>query len=360
MSVPEKSVAALIQANFKAMKSVLPKHMTAERMARIALIETRKNPKMMQADPATLIGAIMVASQLGLEPGVQGMCYLVPYWNSSKETFDVQLQVGYKGMMELAWRSNRVGSIFPEVVRANDRFMYQLGTDPKIEHIPASGDRGPITHFYCTAKLVPSGHPQFKVLELSEVEKIRDQHSKAKTSDKGAGFAPWRDHFEAMGLKTAIRKNCKYLPSSPEFLTAIALDEMADAGIAQNLGAHLPSDMELPADFASEAVAEKTATTADKIKSDLEKAGAAGHQDEPPHPADEVEPTDPEKAPTVDQVPEAEQGDQYDLMEGAELDEVLKKANNQPHPNGIKQMIKAALVSDDLKAKRAIARRVGE
>jgi len=339
MSTPQKSVAALIQDNFKAMKSVLPKHMTAERMARIALIETRKNPLLLQSDPASLIGAIMVASQLGLEPGVQGMGYLVPYYNSHRECYEVQFQVGYKGMMELAWRSNRVGSIYAEVVRAADTFNYRLGTDPQINHIPASGDRGPITHFYCSAKLVPSGHAQFKVLELAVVEKIRDQHSKAKTKGKGSGFAPWRDHFEAMGLKTAIRQNCKYLPASPEFLTAIALDEMADAGIAQSLGNHLPSDMKLPADFANEAAAEKTATTADKIKDDLKQA----EDEAPPMPADPQE-----------------SGDAFDHMNAHQLNAALKDALKGNQTKGQIRTIEAALLSDDINGKRAVARRLGD
>jgi len=339
MNAPARSVAALISSNFKAMKSVLPKHMTAERMARIALIETRKNPRLMESDPASLIGAIMVASQLGLEPGIQGMGYLVPYYNSKRECYEVQFQVGYKGMMELAWRSNRVGSIHAEVVRAADHFSYRLGTDPVIDHIPASGDRGPITHFYCSAKLVPSGHTQFKVLELAEVEKIRDQHSKAGTTGKGAGFAPWRDHFEAMGLKTAIRQNCKYLPASPEFLTAIALDEMADAGIAQNLGAHLPDDMELPSDFTSEQAAEKTSGTVDQLKKDLMRATV-----EPPHPADTE---------TV------QHDDQCDVMTSDELDLCLEDALKENLAPGLKKVIQAAIETSDIEAKKSVARRVG-
>lgn len=341
MNQPVKSVGALIKDNFKAMASVLPKHMTAERMARIALIETRKNARLSQADPASLIGAIMVASQLGLEPGVQGMSYLVPYWNSKRECYEVQLQVGYKGMMELAWRSNRVGSIYPETVRDGDTFSYQYGTDPKIIHVPGSGDRGGITHFYCSAKLVPSGHPQFKVMELAQVEKIRDQHSKSG-KDKAQGFVPWRDHFEAMGLKTVIRRTCKYLPASPEFLTAIALDEMADAGVAQNLGAHLPSEMELPADFASENAAEKTAGTAEQIKQDLAKA-----EEEPPHPAETEPSEEPESKP-----------DAYENLGEGALNGIIKTALEKTPSGGIKNALKAALNSDDLDKKRAIVRKV--
>ena len=275
-NIPQKSVAALINSNFKAMKSVLPKHMPAERMARISLIEIRRNPKLAQADPATLIGAILVASQLGLEPGIQGMGYLIPYYNKNRKCYEVQFQVGYRGMMDLARRSGGVGMITAEAVREADEFSYRMGTDPSIHHVPAAGDRGPITHFYSVAKLVPSGHVQFRVMTLADVEKVRDLHSKANAG----GFSPWKDHFEEMGLKTLIRRNCKYLPTSPEFQKAISLDEMADAGVAQNLAAELPFDMEVPADFEGDAAKEQMDKVAGKLKDDLKQSEDLGWMDE--------------------------------------------------------------------------------
>ena len=331
-TTPQKSVAALINSNFKAMKSVLPKHMTAERMARIALIEVRRNPRLAQSDPATLIGAILVASQLGLEPGIQGSGYLIPYYNSNRKCYEVQFQIGYRGMMDLARRSGGVGMITAEVVHAADDFTYRLGTDPTISHVPAMGDRGPITHFYSVAKLIPSGHVQFRVMTLAEVEKVRDLHSKAKR-DKEGGFSPWRDHFEEMGLKTLIRRNCKYLPVSPELQKAVSLDEMADAGIAQNLSAELPFDLEVPADFESAEAAEKMNGTVDKIKADLAEA----EQELP----DQVE------AP-----------DDFDMMDRDALDNFLSRQAEQPHPAAVKKTIKSALAIDNLDIKRNLARKL--
>jgi len=319
-NVPTKSVAALINSNFKAMKSVLPQHMTAERMARIALIEVRRNPKLAQSDPGTLIGAILVASQLGLEPGIQGMGYLIPYFNKNRNCYEVQFQIGYRGMMDLARRSGGVGMITAEAVRAEDQFSYRMGTDPHIHHVPASGDRGPITHFYSVAKLVPSGHVQFRVMELTEVERVRDIHSKANAG----GFSPWKDHFEEMGLKTLIRRNCKYLPTSPEFQKAISLDEMADAGIAQNLAAELPFDLEVSAEYESDVAAEKMEGSVEKLKADLG---------------------------------ETEASDDFDLMDKVQLNSYLDGQRAGTVAPGMKKAITAAIINDDLEIKRAMIRK---
>ena len=59
------------------MAEVLPKHMDMNRMSRIALTTIRTNPKLECA--VLLMGAVMQAVQLGLEPGLLGHCYILPY-----------------------------------------------------------------------------------------------------------------------------------------------------------------------------------------------------------------------------------------------------------------------------------------
>ena len=340
-AVPQKSVEALLNANFKAIKSVLPKHMTPERMARIALIEVRRTPKLAQADPSTLIGAVLFASQLGLEPGPQGFCHLIPYWNSKRECFEVSFQLGYRGGMNLSRRSGDVGLFTAEAVHENDDFWYRLGTENVIHHVPLlDGDRGKPTHYYANAKLISSGHNQFRVMSVSQVEEVRDRFSK---SNQAGGFNPWRDNFEAMALKTCIIRNCKFLPTSAEVQKAVSLDEMADAGVSQNMAAELPFDMEIPADFESAAQAEKLETTAGKIKRDLENA-------EEPAAVDES-----------DIVPDAKGADpdDFDLMDMPALDTWLAdKKGNYDQGTMTRNLITSALKSDSLTIKRELARRI--
>lgn len=213
----------------------LPKHMTADRMARIALTEFRKTPALMKCDPATLFGAVIQCSQLGLEPGgTMGHAYLIPFENRKKGTTDVQFILGYRGMLDLARRSGQILSIEARDVCANDQFMFRYGIDSTIEHVPADGDRGELTHVYAVAKLKDGGC-QFEVLTRHQIEEIRNQSQGYKTAIKfNKSDSPWIAHFTEMARKTAIRRLFKYLPVSIEIQRAVGLDEAGEAGISQD------------------------------------------------------------------------------------------------------------------------------
>lgn len=212
----------------------LPKHMTPDRMARIALTEFRKTPALMKCDPATLFGAVIQCSQLGLEPGgAMGHAYLIPFENRKKGTTDVQFIIGYRGMLDLARRSGQIVSISAREVCANDKFRYCYGINETIEHIPADGDRGELTHVYAVARLKDGG-VQFEVLSRSQIEEIRDGSQGYRMAKKyGREDTPWISHFAEMAKKTVIRRLFKYLPVSIEIQRAVGLDEAADSGFSQ-------------------------------------------------------------------------------------------------------------------------------
>lgn len=213
----------------------LPRHMTPDRMARIAMTEFRKTPALMKCDPATLFGAVIQCSQLGLEPGgTMGHAYLIPFENRKKGTTDVQFIIGYRGMLDLARRSGQILSIEARDVCANDKFTFRYGIDSTIEHVPAEGDRGELTHVYAVAKLRDGG-VQFEVLTRHQIEEIRNQSQGYKTAIKfNNATSPWIAHFTEMARKTAIRRLFKYLPVSIEIQRAVGLDEAGEAGISQD------------------------------------------------------------------------------------------------------------------------------
>lgn len=215
----------------------LPRHMTADRMARIALTEFRKTPALMKCDPATLFGAVIQCAQLGLEPGgTMGHAYLIPFENRKRGTTDVQFIIGYRGMLDLARRSGQIVSISAREVCANDQFTYRYGLDETVEHIPAEGERGELTHVYAVAKLKDGG-VQFEVLTRAQIEDIRNASQGYKTAIKyNRQDSPWIAHFNEMAKKTAIRRLFKYLPVSIEIQQAVGLDEAGEEGFSQDNG----------------------------------------------------------------------------------------------------------------------------
>lgn len=237
----EDKVGDLITAMKPQMALALPKHINADRMARIVLTEIRRTPKLAECNRDSLLGAVMTCSQLGLEPGNSlGHAYLLPFDKRGKVNgqwqtvgIDCQLIIGYRGMIDLARRSGQIVSLSARSVFTNDRFSYRFGLDETVEHIPAEGDRGTLTHVYAVAKLKDGG-VQFEVMSRAEIEKVR---AASKAKDNG----PWVTHFEEMAKKTAIRRLFKYLPVSIEMQRAVTLDEQGEAGLPQD---HNVIDME--------------------------------------------------------------------------------------------------------------------
>lgn len=228
------TVTNLLTGQFKAIKSALPRHMTPERMCRVALNTIRRTPQLLECSPETMVAAIVEASSLGLEIDMRGQAYLVPFYNKNTGRKEVQLIPGYKGLADLAYRSGRVDSIFAEVVCENDKFRFALGLDPALEHTPSLEDRGRLIAVYAVARMKESA-PQFVVMGKGEIDKIR------KASKASSG--PWKEWEAEMWKKTAIRRLCKMLPLSPEMQRAVALDEAGEAGIVQGLGENI---LEIP------------------------------------------------------------------------------------------------------------------
>lgn len=244
---PQTIAGLLTDPKIKAQLALaLPKHMTADRLARIALTEVRKVPKLAQCDQTSFLGAIMQCASLGLEPGgALGHAYLLPFDKRSKVNgqwkttgTEVQLIVGYRGMIDLARRSGQIQSIEARAVYAKDHFEVELGLDSKIVHRPAwdAADRGELTFVYAVAKLKDGGL-QFEVMSRLEVEKIR---ARSKAKDNG----PWVTDFDEMAKKTVVRRLFKYLPVSIEIQRAVGLDEQAEAGLSQDNALVIDGDYE--------------------------------------------------------------------------------------------------------------------
>ena len=214
---PKQRVEAFLQDNKSMIASALPKHLNADRMLQVAQTAVTQNPQLLKCDTGTLFGALIKCTQLGLEPNnALGQLYLIPFNNRKQRRMDVQVIIGYKGMIDLARRSGNIESLQAMAVREGDEFSYEYGLNEHLKHVPGR-NRGDITHFYAYAKLVGGGF-QFEVLPKSDIDKIM-----ASTQSKGE-YGPWRDHYEQMGRKTMVRRLFNYLPVSIEMAQAQALD----------------------------------------------------------------------------------------------------------------------------------------
>lgn len=211
----KKSYWNMLLARKSDISAVLPRHLTAERMLRLALIAANNQPKILECEPASVIQAVVSASSLGLSIGGQfgSEAYLVPYGRQC------QLIVSYRGMISLARRSGQISTIEAHCVYENDGFEYSLGLNPKLQHSPHRGqDRGELVAVYAIARFREEGVYQLEVMWRHEVDQIR------KLSRSG-NSGPWKDHFDEMARKTVVRRLAKYLPLSADMVRAIEFED---------------------------------------------------------------------------------------------------------------------------------------
>lgn len=202
-------------------KKALPSIMTPERFTRITVSAIQNNPKLAQCSPVSFLGAMMNAAQLGLEPNTPlGQAYLIPYWNSKNKCYECQFQVGYKGMLALAYRTRMFQTIQVHTVYENDRFEYALGLEEKLVHIPAMANRGEPTFFYALYKLENGGYG-FQVMSTEDCNRVRDNYSQAAKK----GGSPWQTNYESMCKKTVLKQLLKYAPVSSDIMQAMTVDQ---------------------------------------------------------------------------------------------------------------------------------------
>ncbi|MCA7083438.1 recombination protein RecT [Cupriavidus sp. DB3] len=247
------SVKAFFESQKSTLAAVLPKHVSPDRMLKIALGALRTTPKLMECTVESLMGAVVQCSQLGLEPNTPlGHAYLIPFEKKKQQNgrwvtdkVETQIVIGYKGLIDLARRSGQVVSIAAHAVREGDHFEYAYGLDEKLEHKPAMSGRGRVVAFYAVAKLVGGGHA-FEVMSAEQVNEIRDASQNYKFA-RDKEKTVWGQHYEEMGRKTVLRRLFKYLPVSIELANASALDGLHARGESQALDNVLEGDYITPA-----------------------------------------------------------------------------------------------------------------
>lgn len=206
-----------VEAMMPAIKQALPSVITPERFSRIVLSALSNNPQLAATTQKSFLGAMMTCAQLGIEPNTPlGLGYLIPYYN--KGTLECQFQLGYKGLIQLAYRSGQISTISAHTVYSNDKFEFTLGLEPTLVHVPCmGGDRGAPVAYYATYKTKDLGYG-FEVMSVADAQAHRAKFSKAK-------FSPWDNNFDEMAKKTVLKRALKYAPISVDFQKAMAGDE---------------------------------------------------------------------------------------------------------------------------------------
>lgn len=194
----------------------LPKHLTPDRMMRVALTAVNRNPKLLGCTPESLLSGLMLCSQVGLEPDGRN-AHLIPYGDLCQVIFD------WKGLVALA-RRNGVNAT-AKLVCENDVFEVQeddgSGKSSVNHRIDYTQDRGEIFAVYSRA--VIDGVVDYEIMTRAEVEYIRQTYSRAKDADA------WKKSWGEMAKKTVIRRHSKRWPLDPDAAAAFEDEPIVEA-----------------------------------------------------------------------------------------------------------------------------------
>ncbi len=219
-----KSVGAML--NGKAMldqfSKALPKHIAPDQFARAALTAVRRTPQLALCSHDSFLLSLMTAAQAGLEVGVNGQCWILPFKG------EAQFVIGYRGLIQLAWRSDRISDIYAHAVYTGERFEVQFGDEKRLIHAPRVGKKDPSQIVAAYAVFSVQGSKTWDVMSVEEIEEIRLRSPAVRAQKK----TPWDTDYEEMAKKTVLKRLLKWAPLSREMSLAIAEDDASELGHA--------------------------------------------------------------------------------------------------------------------------------
>ena len=220
---PAKNLATFMEKHKAQIGLALPKHITADRMVRLAMTSFSQNAALQNCDLNSIFASVVVAAQLGLEIGVGGQGYLIPY--KGKATF----VPGWRGLVDLVSRAGRA-TVWTGAVYEGDKFEWALGDNPFVRHQPDgdSDDWTQITHVYAIGRVNGSQYPVIEVWTMGRI--LRHLNKFNKVGDKHYALANNRQNLEMYARKVALLQVLKYMPQSIEVQKAMDVSSAVDTG----------------------------------------------------------------------------------------------------------------------------------
>lgn len=224
---PGMTVAQFFEREIPNIAAVMPAGiMKPERMAKLAIQIWTSNPKLAACDKNSFVAALITCAQFGLEPNTPlGQCHIIAY--GGKATF----QLGYPGILDLAYRTSKYKSIYVREVYKGDEFKVTYGLFEDIVHIPS--EDGPAlgelpTHIYAVYHTKNGGYG-FEVWTWNKIMNHAKTYSKTydKKNNKFFSDSSWLTAPVAMAKKTVLIALMKYAPKSLEMSQAMEYDNTA-------------------------------------------------------------------------------------------------------------------------------------
>lgn len=216
---PIQRFRGLLEKQKSQFEMALPKHLNADRMSRLAMTAFAQNPKLLECEQKSVLGSIVTACQLGLEIGVNGQGFLVPYGGVC------QFIPGWRGLVDLVARGGR-GTVMTGVIYKDQRYTFTDGArrDLVVHNETDCEDASDITHVYAIGWVKGAEYPIIELWRMSKVLKHRDRYNKV-----GKRHYSY-ENLEMYARKIPLLQVLKYMPMSIEQQAALQLAEAQERG----------------------------------------------------------------------------------------------------------------------------------
>lgn len=221
---PINKLRAQVVALGPELKNALPSHIKLEKFQRVVMTVVQQQPDLLQADRRSLFASCMKCAADGLVPDNREAALVI--FNTKKKIDGkdvwvkaVQYMPMMAGVLKRVRNSGEIASVQAHVIYENDQFLIRRGLTDTLEHTPLfPGERGRPIGAYAVAKFKDGSEPQFEVMDLNQIEKVR-QVSKSKDGPT------WTQHWDEMARKTVFRRLSKWLPMDAETESVVRRDD---------------------------------------------------------------------------------------------------------------------------------------
>lgn len=190
------------------------------------------SPSLQDCDPATILSAGLQAVSYNLPMGgILGYCYIVGRNDRKNDRKVAQLQIGWKGYVQMALRTNQYSNIdvfevrkgeFKGFSNENMRPLVEINTSAERDDLPVEG--------YVATFTLLNGFTKTIYWSREKVEAHAKKYSDSYKSDikNGSKYSFWSVAFDEMAQKTVlIQLLRKWGIMSTELRDAITKDQAA-------------------------------------------------------------------------------------------------------------------------------------
>lgn len=182
------------------------------------------DPKIRDLDPIKLYNTCLMAAALKLPFNSNlGHAYIIPYKG------EPQLQIGWKGFVQLAQRSGQFKTIGVNAVHENEIAGIDGMTGEIMFDFKLPGEKSDKIVGYMAYFRLINGFEKSYYMTMDELQK----HGKKYSQTFKKNFGVWADNFDAMAQKTVIKLLLnKFAPLSinSDLAKAIEVDQADDEG----------------------------------------------------------------------------------------------------------------------------------